>query len=166
MSSNLSVSRQCLGLLFWVLITAIAAAFGGAASAQAGAFYAQLTLPAWAPPAGVFGPVWTILYLLMAVAAWLVWRIDGFKRARAALILYLVQLVLNALWTWLFFYWQLGAWALLEILLLWCTIVATAMAFWAHKPLAAWLLLPYFLWVSFAALLNYAIWQLNPGVLG
>lgn len=166
MSSNLTVARQCKGLVFWLLLTGIAAALGSAASMQAGAFYGQLMQPAWAPPAWVFGPTWTVLYVLMAVAAWLVWRINGFASARPALILYLGQLVLNALWTWLFFKWQLGAWALLDILLLWCAIVATALGFWVHKPLAAWLLLPYFLWVSFAIALNYTVWQLNPTVLG
>ena len=102
----------------------------------------------------------------MAVAAWLVWRIDGFRGARMALSLYLVQLALNALWSWLFFAWHLGAPAFADILLLGAAIIMTMIAFWRKSGLAGALLVPYLLWVSFALVLNYAIWQLNPLSLG
>jgi tryptophan-rich sensory protein len=102
----------------------------------------------------------------MAIAAWLVWRIDGFLAARSALTLFLVQLGVNALWSWLFFAWHLGAISFVDIVLLWSLIVATLIAFWRISPLAGVLLIPYLLWVSFAAVLNYTIWQLNPAILG
>jgi tryptophan-rich sensory protein len=160
------VSRQILGLVFWLALVFAAAAIGAVASVDAGAFYAQLVRPDWAPPSWVFGPAWTVLYLLMGIAAWLVWRVDGYRAVRGALVLFLVQLALNALWSWLFFGWHRGAWAFVDILILWALIVATLIAFWRVRRLAGVLLLPYLLWVSFASLLNYAIWQLNPQTLG
>ena len=111
--------KQLLGLLGWLAVCFAAAAAGGFASASAGDFYRQLVRPEWAPPAWLFGPAWTVLYLLMAVAAWLVWRDGGFRRRGVALTLFLVQLAINALWTWLFFVWRLGALAFGEIVLLW-----------------------------------------------
>lgn len=159
-------TRQIVGLVAWLAVSGIAAAAGGAASIRAGPFYTQLARPEWAPPPSIFGPVWTILYALMGIAAWLVWRAGGFRAARFALTLFLVQLALNALWTWLFFGWQQGALAFADILVLWALIVATLIAFWRIRPLAGALLVPYLLWVSFAAALNYAVWQLNPQALG
>ena len=163
---NRSVSIQVFGLAGWIVLSFAAAAIGGLASARAGDFYQQLSRPDWAPPASVFGPVWSALYLLMGVAAWLVWRERGFGGARAALGLFLVQLLANALWTWLFFAWRQGALAFGEIIVLWILIVATLIAFWRVQKLAALLLLPYLGWVSFAALLTYAIWRRNPHLLG
>jgi translocator protein len=159
-------SKQLLGLAAWLAVTFAAAAIGSVASVNAGPFYQQLTRPDWAPPAAVFGPAWTSLYTLMGIAAWLVWRTGGLGAARTPLVLYLVQLGFNALWSWLFFTWRLGALAFAEILLLWVLIVATIVTFWRVRPLAAALLVPYLLWVSFASALSYAIWQLNPGILG
>jgi tryptophan-rich sensory protein len=163
--AHLPASRQIAGLAGWLFVTFVAAAIGAAASVHAGTFYAQLMRPAWAPPGWLFGPVWTALYLAMGVAAWLVWRAAGFRAARTALTLYLIQLALNALWSWLFFGWHLGAPAFADVLLLWVAIVATLVAFRRVRPLAAWLLAPYLLWVSFASALNFAVWQLNPGSL-
>jgi benzodiazapine receptor len=105
------------------------------------------------------------LYLLMGIAAWLVWRERGFGGARAALSLFFVQLCLNGLWSWLFFAWQRGAWALGEVVILWVVILATLVAFWRVRPLAGMLLLPYLAWVSFAAALTFALWQSNPAAL-
>ncbi len=161
-----SKQKQMAGLVAWLIVCFIAAAIGGAASIQAGPFYAQLARPDWAPPASIFGPVWTVLYALMGIAAWLVWRVGGFRTAKLALTLFLVQLALNALWSWLFFGWHLGALAFADVLLLWMLIVATMITFWRIRPLAGALLVPYLLWVSFASALNYAMWQLNPQVLG
>ena len=157
---------QLVGLAAWLMGSFIAAGIGGAASIQAGPFYNQLVRPEWAPPASVFGPVWTVLYALMGIAAWLVWRVGGFGAARTALLLFLVQLALNALWSWLFFAWHRGALAFADILLLWALIVATLIAFWRIRPLAGALLVPYLLWVSFASALNYSVWQLNSRILG
>ena len=102
----------------------------------------------------------------MGIAAWLVWRVGGFRAAKSALILFLVQLAPNALWSWLFFVWHRGAFSFADILLLWALIVATLISFWRIRPLAGALLVPYLLWVSFASALNYSVWQLNPQVLG
>lgn len=159
------VSRQALGLFVWLLVTFAGAAIGAAASAEAGAFYGQLARPNWAPPSWLFAPVWSALYFLMAIAAWLVWRVHGFTGARAALGLFIVQLVANALWTWLFFVWHLGAIAFAEILLLWGLIVATVASFWRLNAVAASMLLPYLAWVTFAAALTFSTWKLNPAML-
>ena len=143
-----------------------AAAIGGYASANAGAFYADLTRPGWAPPGSLFGPVWTVLYLLQALAAWLVWRESGFVRARLALGLFVLQLAVNALWSWLFFAWRQGALAFVEVIVLAILIVLTIGAFWRVRPLAGLLMVPYLLWVTFATVLTYTVWQMNPSVLG
>lgn len=159
--------HQLLGLLAWLMIVVIAAAIGALASLDASGFYQQLNRPAWAPPAWLFGPVWSLLYFMMAVSAWLVWRQHGFGRARAALLLFVIQLALNALWTPLFFGWKLGGLSFVVIVLLELFIVATITLFWRIGPrLAAFLLLPYLAWVAFAACLNYSVWQLNPNILG
>ena len=163
---TLSKNMQIIGLAGWLVASFFAAAIGAVASIQASSFYLQLARPEWAPPAGVFGPVWTVLYVLMAIAAWLVWRVGGLRFARTALTLFLVQLAVNALWSWLFFGWHWGGLAFVDIGLLWVLIIATLIAFWRIRPLAGALLIPYLLWVSFALALNYSVWQLNPQVLG
>lgn len=161
-----STSNQVLGLAGWLLISFAAAAVGAVASVNAGDFYQQLARPDWAPPGWLFSPVWTTLYVLMGIAAWLVWRAHGFHGARTALILFLIQLAVNALWSWLFFVWRQGAMAFVEALLLWVLIACTVVAFWRLRRLAAVLLLPYLAWVGFACALTFATWRLNPGVLG
>jgi tryptophan-rich sensory protein len=161
-----SKQKQFFGLVGWLLVSFAASAIGAVASIQAQSFYGELAQPTWAPPGSVFGPVWTALYAMMAIAAWLVWREGGFRRNRAALTLFLLQLAVNALWSWLFFAWHLGAYALIDIVVLWVLIVATLVSFWRVRPWAGALLVPYLLWVSFAGLLNYTVWQLNPQILG
>jgi translocator protein len=158
-----SLLWDLLGLLGWLLAAFVTAAVGAVASVDAPSFYAQLSKPSWAPPAWVFGPVWTVLYGLMGIAAWLVWRSPGPKRA--ALTLFGAQLVANALWSWLFFAWHRGALAAVEILLLLALIVAMIMAFWHVSRAAALLMVPYLLWVGFASLLTWAVWRSNPTVL-
>lgn len=159
-------SHDVIGIVGWLTVTFSAAAIGARASIQAEAFYGQLDQPAWAPPAWLFGPVWTALYAFMAIAAWLVWRSGGLHNNRVALALFVVQLALNALWSWLFFAWNLGALALAEVLVLWGFIAATLAAFWRVRPVAGFLLVPYLVWVSFAAALNYTLWQQNPQLFG
>ena len=159
-------NQQVIGFIVWLGLCFGAAAIGAVASVSAPEFYLQLVRPAWAPPAGVFGPVWMMLYALMGIAAWLVWRRAGYAAANSALTLFLVQLAVNALWSWVFFVWHLGGAACLTILVLWVLIVATLLSFWRQAALAAVLLIPYLLWVSFAAFLNYSVWQLNPMLLG
>jgi len=163
---SLSMQKQILGLVGWLVLSFAASAVGAVASIQAESFYAQLAQPVWAPPPWVFGPVWTVLYALMGIAAWLVWRSGGFRANRQALTLFLLQLAFNAVWSWLFFAWHLGVLSLADTLVLWILIVATLVSFWRVRPLAGALLIPYLLWVSFASALNYSLWQLNPQVLG
>lgn len=157
--------HPALGLLGWLLVTFAAAAVGALASTNAGEFYGGLVRPSWAPPGWLFGPVWSVLYALMGIAAWLVWRTRGFAGARNALFVFMVQLAANALWTWLFFVWRQGAVAFAEILLLWALILVTVGLFSRISRLAAALLLPYLAWVSFASALTLSMWQLNPTVL-
>ncbi|HLL14257.1 MAG TPA: TspO/MBR family protein [Pyrinomonadaceae bacterium] len=123
-------------------------------------WYASLQKPAWNPPNWVFGPAWTLLYLMMAVAVWLVWRERGLT-AGVALTLFAVQLILNAFWSVIFFGWRRPDLALVEIFFLWAAIFATMLAFWRISQFAAWLMWPYLLWVTFAGFLNLAIWKLN-----
>jgi tryptophan-rich sensory protein len=166
--STVSILRPTLALAACLGATFAAAAIGGLASVRSASFYSELARPAWAPPAGVFGPVWIVLYLTMAFAAWFAWLArlrHGRGDARLAAALFLAQLVANALWTWLFFAWRLGLWAFVEILVLWGLIAATAFVFWRLRRLAGLLLLPYLAWVSFAAALTFAIWRLNPHLL-
>ena len=158
-----SLQMQLLGLIAWLALAFVAAGVGAIASIEAASFYAQLVLPSWAPPASVFGPVWSVLYALMGLAAWLVWR----ERVvtRDALTLFVAQLAANALWSWLFFAWHQGALASGEVLVLLLLIAATIVAFWRVSRVAAVLLLPYLAWVAFASALTWSIWQRNPGLL-
>lgn len=153
------------GLAGWIAISLLAGAIGGLASSNASAFYAELQKPSWAPPSWLFGPVWTALYLMMGVAAWLVWLARGWSGARMALLLFLVQLAGNALWTWVFFVWRHGGLALVEIAVLAGLIVATMAAFERVRRTAAVLLAPYLAWVIFAAALTAALWRRNPNLL-
>lgn len=151
--------RDWLGLVAFLALTFGTAAIGS--QFMPGEWYERLAKPEWTPPNRVFGPVWTVLYALIALAGWLVWRERGIAGARVALALYLLQLALNAAWSWLFFGLERPGAALVEIAVLWCVILATALAFRRVRRLAAVLLLPYLLWVSFASALNFAIWRLN-----
>jgi translocator protein len=145
----------------WVLAPLVIG--GGIGSLFApGAWFQQLNKPAWNPPNWVFGPVWTLLYVLMGLAAWLVWDRYGFRgAARGALILFGVHLLFNTAWSAIFFGLREPGWAFAEILVLWAMILALVTWFWRLHPVAGALLLPYLAWVSFAAVLNYSIWQLN-----
>lgn len=151
------------GLIGWLSTAFTAGAVGAVASVDAASFYAELSKPSWAPPAWVFGPVWSTLYGLMGIAAWLVWRSPGSRTV--ALALFGLQLAANALWSWLFFGWRLGELAAVEVVVLLALIAATVTAFGRHSRLAAVLLVPYLLWVGFAAALTWAVWQRNPGLL-
>jgi translocator protein len=154
-----------LALAGWLLLVAAAAVIGGIASADSKTFYAALDQPPWAPPSGVFGPAWTLLYTLMGVAAWLVWRERSWARARHALGLFVLQLAVNALWSWLFFAWHLGGLAFANIVVMIGLVVATIWQFGKIRRAAAWLLAPYLAWITFAAALNWSVWQRNPGLL-
>jgi benzodiazapine receptor len=157
--------RAFLALAAWIAVSLAAGAAGAIASANAPSFYNQLVKPAWAPPPWLFGPVWTALYVLMGFAAWLVWHRGPDPIVRRALRLFGLQLLLNALWTWIFFAWRSGGLALADILILWLLILATLASFWRVRPVAGALLLPYLAWVTFATALNAALWIANPGLL-
>ncbi len=151
--------QSALGFGGWLMLSVAAASLGGLF--LPGEWYAQLRKPAWNPPAAIFGPVWAALYTMMAVAAWLVWRRGGWAEQRRPLGWFLAQLGLNALWTPLFFGLQRPGLAFAEIVLLWLALLGTLHAFWKAHRAAGVLLLPYFAWVSFAAALNFTLWNLN-----
>jgi tryptophan-rich sensory protein len=153
------------GLVGWLLFTFLAA-ISGAVTAQAAAeFYLRLERPPWAPPAWLFGPAWSVLYPMMAVAAWTIWRDFGFRGAQGALVLYVVQLLFNAAWSWLFFVRRSGIASFVDVVLLWSSVAATLVAFWQLHTSAGILFVPYLAWVTFAAALNLSVWRRNPGLL-
>ena len=156
------MKSESLGLALWVAICVGGGALIGFAT-QGGdsAWYASLDKPSWTPPSWVFGPVWTALYAAMAVAAWLVWREGGWRHQAAPLTVFLAQLALNFAWSPLFFGLRQIAWALVDIVVLWVTIVITIRMCGCVNGAAAWLLAPYLAWVSFATALNAAILRLN-----
>jgi translocator protein len=149
--------KTIVALVIFLVLTAVAATFG--AQFMPGTWYAGLAKPAWTPPNAVFGPVWTVLYIAIAIAGWLVWRAG---RAAPALVLWGIGLVLNALWSWLFFGQNAIGWALLDIAVLWATILGFVLAAWPRSRVASLLFLPYLVWVGYASALNFAIWRLNP----
>ena len=154
-----SFTRSALALAGWLALSFAAAAVGG--FFLPGEWYAGLQKPSWNPPNWIFGPVWTALYMIMAIAAWLVWKRGGFAGQRVALSFFLAQLLFNALWSPLFFGLRQPALAFADILLLWLTLLGTVAAFWKVRPLAGVLLVPYLAWVTFASTLNFALWRLN-----
>ncbi|MEV4841515.1 TspO/MBR family protein [Nonomuraea sp. NPDC049486] len=151
-------SRRWVALPVFLVAVALVAVIGSLAASGAGAEYLALERPAWAPPQWLFGPVWTVLYIMIAVAGWLAWTARGWSRALTA---YAVQLVLNAAWTPLFFAAGWYGVAFAELCLLWIAIAATIVLMWPVKRPAALLMAPYLVWVTYAGALNLAIWQLN-----
>jgi tryptophan-rich sensory protein len=147
----------------WLLLCYAVAALGGWwTSAELTDWYLSLKRPRIAPPNWVFGPVWSLLYALMAIAAWEIWLAPPSPLRSKALLLFFVQLILNLLWTWLFFHEHDIANALANLCLLWIAIGAETVIFWRMQPSAAWLMVPYWAWVSFAVVLNFEYWRLNP----
>jgi tryptophan-rich sensory protein len=124
-------------------------------------WYTQIQKPSWTPPDAVFGPVWTLLYVMMGVSAWLFWRDSAGDVRRRGLSIFALQLLLNSLWSLLFFGMQSPGWAAIEIVVLWGAIAATIIVFAKVGRAAALLLVPYLLWVSFASALNFSIWNLD-----
>lgn len=151
--------QSAFALAGWVALCFSAASLG--AIFMPGDWYASLQKPTWNPPGWIFGPVWTALYVMMAMAAWLVWRQGGWQKQRKPLLIFLVQLALNALWTPLFFGLHWPGVAFAEIVLLWLAIAATITVFHPVNRTAMLLLAPYLAWVSFAAALNFSLWRLN-----
>lgn len=154
--------RELIVLAGFILVCFGAGAVGSWFTTPAlGDWYAALRKPAWNPPNWVFGPVWSTLYLLMAIAAWLVWRKGGIGAPGGALALFGAQLMLNTAWSALFFGLRSPAAALVDIAALWVAIAATIVAFSRTSPAASWIMAPYIVWVTFAGALNFAIWRLN-----
>jgi translocator protein len=152
--------RQLFALIGWLLLCFAAASTGVFISKDD--WYDNLIKPDWNPPGWIFAPVWTVLYFLMAVAAWLVWRAGGWKAQWPALSLFLCQILLNALWTPVFFGWHRPDLAFALIIALGLTLKVTICFFFRVNKTSAFLLIPYSAWVSFAAALNFVLWQLNP----
>jgi translocator protein len=155
-------SKPLLPLGLFLLLAFAAAAMGGLATATSvETWYPTLQKPSWNPPSWIFSPVWTLLYILMAVATWRAWRVGDALAARRTASLYSAQLTLNALWSILFFGMRRPDIALAEIIVLWAVLIVILVRFWSLDRIAAALWLPYVAWVSFAAILNGTIWSLN-----
>lgn len=155
--------RTFLIFLAFLLASFATAAIGGIASGTGvREWYPALQKPAWTPPSWLFGPVWSFLYLCIAVAGFLAWRKAGFAGAGWALSWFAVQLVLNAAWSWVFFGLRQPGWAFVEIVLLWAAIVVTTVALFKVTATAGLLFVPYLAWVTFAMALNASIWRMNP----
>jgi tryptophan-rich sensory protein len=153
-----------IGLVVFLVVCLGAGGLGAVATTpEIEGWYKTIEKPAWNPPDWIFGPVWTTLYILVAIAAWLVWKPAGFKAAAIPLSLFTLQLLLNIAWSWIFFGMHQPGWAFAEIMVLWLAIVATTVTFFRCSCVAGWLLVPYLAWVSFAAVLNFTIWRLNAG---
>ena len=158
----MTLTRSLIGFGAWVGICFGAAFLGSIfTTPSVPTWYAGLVKPPWTPPSWIFGPVWSALYLMMALAAWVVWRRNGLTAASIPIALFMVQLGLNVAWSILFFGLQMPGVAFGEIVALWFAILATTIAFWRSTPLAGYLLLPYLIWVAFAAVLNFELWRLN-----
>lgn len=151
--------KKTVSLLLWIVTCSLAGIFG--AQFEPGTWYELLQKPSWTPPDWVFPLVWPLLYIMMGISAWLLWRKERLSISDRPLRWFFVQLILNGLWSWIFFGMNLIAVGLAEILLLWLTLLFTILLFWNKNRLAGLLLIPYLLWVSYASALNFAIWQLN-----
>lgn len=158
-----SKASLAVGLAVSIAICGLAGAIGGIATADSvtGDWFVELAKPAWNPPNWIFGPVWSILYLMMGIAAWWVWKQAGLAKAKFTLAWFGFHLMLNTAWSILFFGMEQPGWAAIEIVVLWLSIAISMRLFFRHSKLAAGLLIPYLMWVSFATCLNFAIWSLN-----
>lgn len=158
-----TIGFQVGTLIGMVLLCLAVGAVGGFVTApQIENWYADLQKPSWNPPSWVFGPVWTTLYVMMAVSAWLVIRQPASSQRTQALIAFAVQLIFNFFWSLIFFGLENPMLAFADIVLLWGSLVLTVVLFWRNSIPASLLLVPYLAWVTFASALNFAIWQLNP----
>lgn len=156
----MSLVKSIIGFFFWILIS-LSAGFIGS-QYMPGEWYAQIAKPSWNPPNYIFAPVWTTLYILMGISAWLVWKSKGFANAKFALTIFIFQLIFNALWSYAFFGLHNPFLAFIDIIILWCLIALTLISFWKHSTVAGALFIPYLLWVTFASVLNYTIYRINP----
>jgi len=161
-TDEMSGLSRWAGLVTFIVLCLGAGGLGAIATTpEIPTWYQDLVKPSWNPPAYLFGPVWTALFVMMAIAGWLVWKPRGFTQAAVPLTLFGSQLVLNVAWSWIFFGAHQPGWAFLEIIVLWLAILATTAAFFRSDKTAGWLMIPYLAWVSFASVLNFTIWRLN-----
>jgi len=152
--------NQWLVLAGFIVLCIVTGGIGGFATQDAiDGWYNTIAKPWWTPPNAIFGPVWTLLYVMMAVAAWLVWKTKD--RLGPAMLLFAAQLGFNLLWSLLFFGARSPGMALIEVIFLWSSVLLTMLAFFGRQRTAGWLFVPYLAWVSFAAILNLAIWRMN-----
>ena len=158
----MKVSQQLAGLVIFLLACFIAAWLGSLATTpKIDGWYNELQKPSWTPPNNIFGPVWGFLYAFMALAAWMVWRRTSLVKPATPMILFILQLALNIAWSWLFFGMESPGIAMVDIVALWFLILATLIAFWKTTPISGILFIPYIIWVTYAAALNFAVWQMN-----
>ena len=151
-----------IGLVVFIIVCLGAGGLGAIATTpEIEGWYKMIAKPSWNPPGWIFGPVWTTLYIMMAIAVWLVWKQAGFKAAKLPLNSFGVQLLLNVAWSWIFFGMHRPGWAFAEIIVLWLAILATTILFFKKSKIAGGLMVPYLAWVSFASVLNFTIWRLN-----
>lgn len=145
------------------IMMCFSAAFLGSISTRASlkTWYPAIIKPSWNPPDYLFAPVWTALYLMMAVAGWMVWEHSTTKGFSIPIVLFFVQLVLNTAWSFIFFGLRRPGWAFIEVIILWIFILLTTVSFWGVTWIAGMLFLPYLIWVTFATVLNFTVWQLN-----
>lgn len=163
---TIETNKSLIHLTVWIAVIYGLAAIAGYGSLTAPEVYKSFTRPTWAPPGSIFGPVWATLYTMIAISGWLVWPKNKITKTKATFALFVAQMLANVLWSWFFFAWQSGLFAFLNILLLVILLLSTITAFWRlNARVAALLLVPYLIWVSFAAYLNFTIWQMNPTLL-
>ena len=162
-NNNMSSPKKIAGLIAWLGLCYFTAWLGAQVSPgiASSVWYESLNKPDWNPPGWLFGPVWTTLYTMMGVAAWLIWKNYGFNHAKIALSLFFVQLFLNGLWSQIFFGMQEVGWAFAEIIVLLIAIVITTYFFFKKERAAGWLMVPYIAWVGFATVLTGTIWMMN-----
>lgn len=157
------MKKSYLPVFFWIIITLAVGLAAGMVS-RPDEWYSALSKPVWNPPGWIFAPVWILLYVLMGAAAGIIWQRRAISQSTLALNFYVIQLILNIIWPLIFFGMRNPGLAFAEICLLWIAIVVTLFTFWRVYRPAGFLLMPYFLWVSFAALLNFTIWRMNISV--
>lgn len=161
-SMSVISKSELIGLVLFLVVCFAVAALGSLATTpEIPRWYVSLRKPSWTPPNWLFGPVWTLLYASMAVAAWIVWRRLGWSGGKTELSIFCLQLVLNSAWSFIFFKFHLVGWAFIEIILLLIAIAVTLLMFAMVSTVSALLLAPYLAWVSYAAALNLAIWRMN-----
>ena len=153
---------QILKLLISIILPLSLGAIAGMFTAQSvPEWYATLNKPSFNPPDWIFGPVWTSLYILMGISLFLIWKQVASKERNLAILIFFLQLLLNFAWSFIFFYFNMIGIALIEIVLLWIGIIIMSVLFYKIKPMAAYINIPYFIWVTFATILNVSYYLLN-----